>query len=200
MPNGSVPETIAAGPDGALWFTEWDAGRIGRITTTGVITEYPVPAAYHGGGITVGPDGALWFTGATSDFAGYIDQAILAPPAPPSVTCTAAPDTLWPPNGSSVPVTVSGTVTAGTSALAPGGTGYTVSDEYGQVQPSGSIALGAGGSYSFAVSLIAARDGNDLDGRTYTVVVNSQDVSGKVGSCSAVVTVPHDQATNKVRL
>jgi hypothetical protein len=74
-----------------------------------------------------------------------------------------------------------------------------VSDEYGQVQPSGNIALGAGGGYSFAVSLIASRNGNDQDGRTYTIIVNSQDISGKVGSCSAVVTVPHDQATDRVR-
>jgi hypothetical protein len=55
------------------------------------------------------------------------------------------------------------------------------------------IALGAGGSYSFGVSLIAARNGNDQDGRTYTILVSSKDTSGNVGSCSAVVTVPHDQ-------
>ena len=36
---------IAAGPDGALWFTEWSANRIGRITTAGAVTEYPVPTA-----------------------------------------------------------------------------------------------------------------------------------------------------------
>ena len=44
-----------AGPDGALWFT---GSQIGRITTAGVITEYPVGAA---SAITAGPDGALWY-------------------------------------------------------------------------------------------------------------------------------------------
>ena len=34
------PSAIAKGPDGALWFTETAAGKIGRITTAGVITEY----------------------------------------------------------------------------------------------------------------------------------------------------------------
>jgi virginiamycin B lyase len=38
----SVPQGIAAGPDGALWFTERFANKVGRITTTGVITEYAV--------------------------------------------------------------------------------------------------------------------------------------------------------------
>lgn len=37
----STPLGIAAGPDGALWFTELYANKIGRITTTGVLTEFP---------------------------------------------------------------------------------------------------------------------------------------------------------------
>ena len=33
---------ITAGPDGDLWFTEYSGNKIGRITTAGVITEYPI--------------------------------------------------------------------------------------------------------------------------------------------------------------
>jgi virginiamycin B lyase len=59
----SKPEGIAAGPDGALWFTENAGSKIGRITTTGTITEFTIPIAGSGPiGITAGPDGALWFT------------------------------------------------------------------------------------------------------------------------------------------
>lgn len=115
------------------------------------------------------------------------------PQTPPSVSCAATPNTLWPPNGQSVLVTVLGVITPGTSALVSGGTTYAVVDEYGQVQPNGSIALGVGGNYSFGVSLIAARNGNDKDGRTYTIMVHAVDQVGNVGSCVAVVTVPHDQ-------
>jgi len=51
------------GPDGALWFTELGANKIGRITTQGAITSFVVPAFDDGpNGITNGPDGALWFT------------------------------------------------------------------------------------------------------------------------------------------
>jgi virginiamycin B lyase len=36
--------------------------RSGRITTAGVVTEYPIPTASSAPiGITAGPDGALWF-------------------------------------------------------------------------------------------------------------------------------------------
>jgi streptogramin lyase/subtilisin-like proprotein convertase family protein len=60
----SSPSSIAAGPDGNLWFTEKNAGKIGRITTAGAVTEFPIPG---GSGsqptpIVAGPDGNLWFT------------------------------------------------------------------------------------------------------------------------------------------
>jgi streptogramin lyase len=60
---GSGPVYITAGPDGNLWFTEINGNRIGRITTTGVVTEFVLPHPDSGPeGIAVGPDGALWFT------------------------------------------------------------------------------------------------------------------------------------------
>ena len=52
------PNGITAGPDGALWFTD-SSGTIGRITTSGSVTDFQANAAYA---ITAGPDGALWFT------------------------------------------------------------------------------------------------------------------------------------------
>ncbi len=55
----SSPIDITTGPDGALWFTEY-AGSIGRITTSGTITEFKVPST-NLYGITRGPGGALWF-------------------------------------------------------------------------------------------------------------------------------------------
>jgi streptogramin lyase len=54
---------ITAGPDGNVWFTEADGNRLGRLTTGGSITEYPLPTANVGPYfITGGPDGNLWFT------------------------------------------------------------------------------------------------------------------------------------------
>jgi len=53
---------IAAGPDGAIWFTEGGLDRIGRITTTGVVSEFALPAGSAPTGIVAGPDGNLWFT------------------------------------------------------------------------------------------------------------------------------------------
>jgi virginiamycin B lyase len=58
-----APTGITNGSDGALWFTESLGNKIGRITTTGVINEYPIPTANsYALSIAAGPDGALWFT------------------------------------------------------------------------------------------------------------------------------------------
>jgi streptogramin lyase len=59
----SQPGGITVGSDGALWFTEGTGNAIGRITTSGAITEYPVPTSGAGpDAIATGPDGSIWFT------------------------------------------------------------------------------------------------------------------------------------------
>jgi virginiamycin B lyase len=60
--NGLWPREIVAGRDGALWFTEYKSGLIGRITTGGAITRFP-SRVRDPWGIAAGPDGALWYTG-----------------------------------------------------------------------------------------------------------------------------------------
>jgi streptogramin lyase len=51
---------VTAGPDGNIWFTD---GNIGRITPGGTITEYPLPyPSDQPKAIATGPDGNLWFT------------------------------------------------------------------------------------------------------------------------------------------
>jgi streptogramin lyase len=59
----STPLGIVLGPDGAVWFTESDGHRIGRITAQGTISEFGLRA---GNGkpmsLASGPDGNLWFT------------------------------------------------------------------------------------------------------------------------------------------
>jgi virginiamycin B lyase len=74
----SLPESIELGPDGALWFTETGGNKIGRITTAGVITEYPLGGAAKTGSpwdIVVGPDGAMWFTETLGNKIGRITTA-----------------------------------------------------------------------------------------------------------------------------
>jgi virginiamycin B lyase len=73
---GSDPLGIAAGPDGAVWFTEFRRNRIGRITTAGVVSEFAIPTPDSSPlDIAAGPDGALWFTEDTACRVGRITIA-----------------------------------------------------------------------------------------------------------------------------
>ena len=76
-PSPSGLEQIVSGPDGNLWFTEQTGGNaIGKITPSGVITEFPVPtASAQPHGITVGSDGNLWFTEPAAASIGRITTA-----------------------------------------------------------------------------------------------------------------------------
>lgn len=67
LPPGSDPRGIMAGPDGNLWIAEKGTGKIARMTTTGTVTEFPLPNV-HAEPLSIikGSDGALWFT----EFAG----------------------------------------------------------------------------------------------------------------------------------
>jgi streptogramin lyase len=52
---------IAAGREGALWFTQND-GKVGRITTLGLVTEFSEGITQNNlHGIVLGPEGNLWF-------------------------------------------------------------------------------------------------------------------------------------------
>lgn len=53
---------MAAGPDGALWITQYPDQAIGRYVPGGTFTAYPLWPLSHANEITAGPDGAMWFT------------------------------------------------------------------------------------------------------------------------------------------
>ena len=118
---------------------------------------------------------------------------------PPVITITATPETLWPPNGKMVSVTIVGTITDAGSGVDPRTATYAVTDAYGSVQPSGPITFGANGSYVFTISLRASRNGNNKDGRQYLITVSVQDNAGNTGAAATGVTVPHAQRQNKGR-
>ena len=61
------------------------------------------------------------------------------------------------------------------------------------VKPAHVSVSGSNGSYTFTIQLQASRNGNDTDGRQYTITVSAQDNAGNKGSASTIVTVPHDQ-------
>lgn len=63
----SFPWTLASGPDGNLWYVGNYSEKIGKVTTSGTVTQYPAPSGNCLDDITAGPDGKLWLTDSSSD-------------------------------------------------------------------------------------------------------------------------------------
>jgi virginiamycin B lyase len=71
--NNSYGHQMTLSGDGALWFTEFGADRIGHLDpSTGQLVEYPL-ARYSGpGAIVPALDGGVWFTELTADRIGHM--------------------------------------------------------------------------------------------------------------------------------
>lgn len=114
------------------------------------------------------------------------DVFLAAAPAdttPPTLSLNLSSGLLWPPNHKFVPVRVDG-LAEDDRELAS--VEITVSDEYGSLL--NQIVPGFGST----IWLEAWREGNDRDGRVYTITAVALDAAGNRSEQSATVVVPHD--------
>lgn len=102
---------------------------------------------------------------------------------PPTLSLTLSTALLWPPNKKLVPVRIDGLATDDRELAS---VEITVSDEYGSMI--GQVVPGFGST----VWLEAWREGNDLDGRVYTITAVAIDAAGNRSEQSATALVPHD--------
>jgi YD repeat-containing protein len=106
--KGSQPVGITLGPDGNLWFANWNSGKVSNVSPSGSFTEYVIPGALIiSVDITLGPDGNLWFTECEYGTGGVTAVAKVSPsgtlteyPTPTGSACptgiTLGPDgNLW---------------------------------------------------------------------------------------------------------
>jgi len=115
---------------------------------------------------------------------------------PPTMTCSATPNSLWPPNHKMVNVTTSVTMNDSLS----GASGFTLtsvtSNEPDEGLGDGDVANDiqgwAIGTADTAGSLRAERSGSGT-GRIYTLSYEGKDAAGNTTPCSVTVKVPHDK-------
>jgi uncharacterized lipoprotein YddW (UPF0748 family) len=110
----------------------------------------------------------------------------------PAISLSADPSIIWPPNGKTVSVTISGSGADAVSGLS--GVSYVVTDEYGAPLGVTPRSLDGGSStWADQLSVEARRHGYDLDGRVYQVVATLTDVAGNTATATVIIRVPHDQ-------
>jgi streptogramin lyase len=91
-----------SGPDGNFWFCETGPSKIGRMTSTGVFTEFLLTAGAGPYGPVTGADDALWFTEQLANKIGRMDVSgnlkefpVPTPSSGPKGIATGPDDALW---------------------------------------------------------------------------------------------------------
>ena len=108
LSSSSNPRSLIAGTDGALWFVEsGGSGRIGRVTTTGVITWTDVGGAPSA--LAAGPLDSLWYARGASVFR-LGDPTPFSAGSAPGALATGPDGALW------------GTLLGGVARIEPDGT------------------------------------------------------------------------------
>jgi hypothetical protein len=120
----------------------------------------------------------------------YTGSIVAIDTAPPTLSVTLSPATLWPPNDKLTSITA--TITAKDD--------YDPEPEIKLESITSNESLADGDIQDAQLqtddrsfSLAAKRDGNNMAGRIYTVTYSATDASGNKATASATVTVPHDQ-------
>jgi hypothetical protein len=146
--------------------------------------------------VTISTEGTTTLTYFGTDNAGNIETiktiTINLDKTPPTVVCGASPNMLWPPDNKLVPINVSVIVTDSLSGAA----GFTLVSVTSSEPDSGQgdIQRFTLGTASTTGQLRAQRLGSGT-GRVYTLNYAGTDKAGNSSTCSATVTVPHDQGT-----
>lgn len=142
--------------------------------------------------IAVSGDGAHGVTFGATDNAGNVELpktlTINIDKTAPDADISVTPDLLWPPNHKMMDVLVYGGATDGASGVTS--VVFTVTDEYGTVQPAVS-------GFNTTIPLEAWREGTDRDGRHYTITAVITDKAGNTTTVSSEAVCPHDMRDEK---
>lgn len=105
------------------------------------------------------------------------------------------PQYIWPPNHKEKNITISGNIVlpAGCTLYSAS---YRLEDEYGQYTYDGELVANENGEFILSLPVEAWRNGNDKDGRAYSILLFAEDEAG-IGTTNTIdVIVPHDQRKN----
>src|SRR5579863_3976882 len=150
--QGAQAGYVAVGSDGAVWFTEFNEPKIGRVDPLGNLTEYAIPSGNYGVEIAAGLSGTLWST--------EIIPTSGPNPAAIGAISTSASITEY-------PVPNAATSQLQGIALGPYSNMWFIdsgNDEIGTITPAGGITMHAGihlGAYPFDITAGPTAD-NDL--------------------------------------
>ncbi|MGH9754704.1 MAG: family 10 glycosylhydrolase [Blastocatellia bacterium] len=203
----AAPATTATisptSPDGANgWYRSAVAVTLGAsdncsgVAMTEFSTDGGMTWEIYTGGLALASDGVKTIHYRSVDNAGNVEAArsltVKIDQTAPTISLSADPSVIWPPNGKTVTVAISGAGADAVSGLAE--VSYVVMDEYGLPLGIPSRLLGGGSAtWTDQLAVEARRNGYDSDGRVYQVVATLADVAGNTTTATAIIRVSHDR-------
>lgn len=198
-----IPESVSYA---TVTYSDLEGGVPGRFLGNGNISADPLfvdPAngnyqlaagspAIDSGQAVVGTDllGTPRPQGRGDDMGAFEAPACLASPA--IEISDFSPTSIWPPNNRGVDLTLSGRIVLAENCTLLAAT-YRLQDEYGVYSTSDSLTVADDGSFTLTAPVVASRQGNDRDGRLYTLTIIAEDEAGQVEQGGLDARVPHDQ-------
>jgi hypothetical protein len=141
---------------------------------------------------TVGGNGTHTISFSSVDHAGNaeatVPQTFKIDAQPPTLTLTASPNIVRSSKKKLV-VQISGRLSDALSGFDSTGGQYSVVDEYGISQPSGTLSFAADGTYRTALPLQGSSEKRDRDGRIYTITARGRDRAGNSVVATATVVI-----------
>jgi uncharacterized lipoprotein YddW (UPF0748 family) len=202
-----APATTAAvmptSPDGANgWYRSAVTVTLGAsdncsgVARTEFSTDGGATWEPYAGSIALLSDGVKTIHYRSVDNAGNVEAAqsltVRIDQTAPTVSLSADPSVIWPPNGKTVLVTINGGGGDAVSGLAE--VSYVVIDEYGLPLGIPSRLLkGSSATWADQLAVEARRRGYDSDGRVYQVMATLVDAAGNTATATAIILVPHDR-------
>jgi hypothetical protein len=180
---------LAGPPPGLIFPTLPGDGAFSYNTANGSITFY-----YR-------IDTGTWTDGeAVEDMSpdSNVAQVTISVPPPADSTApiltgpTVTPTLIWSPNGKKINVTITGTASDPESGISK--IVLDVIDEYKVDQPHMEINNPTTATFTFVVPLTASRNGNDKDGRKYTIIVKAINGAGLVTTATPLSVTAHDKS------
>lgn len=178
-PTNAASQTVSGTRDnGALLAVTCATATVGTV-------EYPTATTWRAAvsGLSLGENRLQAESYDLAGNRGAATATILYVPKAPEVTISADPKLIWPPNKKLVPITLSGNVVTFGSDIKD--VTISIADEYGKYNQQGL-------KFGDTVLLEAWREGNDMDGRMYTITAVVTDQAGNRTTRSTTVVVPHD--------
>lgn len=192
------PQDIKIGPNGYVYVVDYWNNRIQVFSNAGAfITKWGNVGSengqlYHPMGIAVDREGHIYIADTGNNRIQVFIGSVGCDDVPQFEINSFGPESIWPPSRKIHEIKIAGKVTLPSECSQLVNARFKLVDEYGTYSSEGALMLDVKGNFTLSLPVEGWRDGGDIDGRHYNIVLSAGNEAG-IGGKTLGVIVPHDQ-------